>query len=310
MSDLPNESPSKISPRLGDMLLIITTILWGSTFIVTNTLTQIIPPMFYMGVRYLLGFLGFLPFLHRLRHFSRKQVKISIIASLLAWVSFATQTYGIQLTTATKSGFITGLNVIMVPIFIALIFRQKVKGKIWISALLALIGVSIFSFGEFGALTFGDVLILICDVFYALYIIYLEYNLNKVDSIGFSIILVFNLSFFSFILSFITEDYSYIFNEGFSIIFTWQNLLIMVYMGIVASSIATLTQTFGQTVVKSTRAAIIYALEPIFAALFAVLLGSEKISIQLFIGGLIIMIGIYISILSNNEKENHQNSEI
>lgn len=310
MNSVEKDLKVKLSPRVGDLLLLITAILWGSTFIITNTLTQIIPPMFYMGIRYLIAFIGFLPFISRLKNFSKKEIKITLIASLLVWISFATQTFGIQLTTATKSGFITGLNVIMVPIFASLLFKQKISWKIWISTLFALVGVSILSFGDFGEISFGDILILICDVFYALYIIYLEYNLKKVDTVGFSIILVFNLSVFSFILSIFTDDYNYIFTTGSEMIFTLQNLLIMLYMGIVASSIATLTQSFGQTVVSSTRAAIIFALEPIFAAFFAIIIGSEYLTIPVILGGILIMIGVYFSIISTKNDSIIKNKDV
>ena len=140
---------SRLSPRIGELLLVATTILWGSTFIITNTLTQVIPPMFYMGVRYLIGFLGFLPFLPKMKKLTKYQWKTAIIAGILCWISFATQTYGIKMTTATKSAFLTGLNVIMVPIFSALLFKTKISRKIWLSSFLAVIGVSVFSFGEF-----------------------------------------------------------------------------------------------------------------------------------------------------------------
>ena len=73
-----------ISPHFGDLLLIITTILWGSTFFITNMLTQVIPPMFYMGIRYFIAFLGFFPFYGRILKFSKEQLKISFIARLLA----------------------------------------------------------------------------------------------------------------------------------------------------------------------------------------------------------------------------------
>ncbi|UYP44647.1 hypothetical protein NEF87_000932 [Candidatus Lokiarchaeum ossiferum] len=290
----PSGSTSK-QKRISELLLVTTTILWGTTFIITNTVTQVVPPMFYMGVRYLIGFLAFLPFLAHLKRIDIKQLKIAFIASFLVWASFALQTIGIKLTTATKSAFITGLNVIMVPIFIAIFYKKKVPVKIWISTVLALLGVSIMTFGGFDSIELGDILVLICDVFYALYIIYLDNNLKHVDTIGFSIILVFLLSFCSFIVSFIFEPIDQIFGDLSSQIFTLGNLWIMLYMGVVATMIATLTQTFGQRHVNSTRTAIIFALEPLFATFFAVL-GNESLNWQTIIGGIIIILGIFISI--------------
>ena len=290
---------------IGEILLIITTIIWGSTFIITNTVTQVVPPMFYQGMRYLFGFIGFLPFIGRIRKFTKKQFKIAIIAGSLCWASVALQTYGIKWTTATKSGFITGLNVIMVPIFVAILYHKRIQFKIWISTILALIGVSILSFAGMESLSIGDLFVFVCDIFYALYIIYLDNHLAEIDTIGISAVIVFIISLFSFILAFITGEIPIVFGDQISAIFTTNHLLILIYMGVIATTIATLTQTFGQTTVNSTRAAIIYALEPLFAAFFAVILGSEKLNWQILVGGSLIFVGILFSI--EKEKTLSQN---
>lgn len=293
---------------LAMVLLLITTILWGSTFIITNKITQIIPPMFYLGVRYLIGFIAFLPFIGRLRKFTKKQFKIGLIAGTLMWASFSVQTIGIKLTTATKSAFITGLSVIMVPIFSAIFFKDKISPRIWISTILALIGVSIMSFIGFENFSIGDLLILICDVFYAIYIIYLSQNLKSIDIIGLSLIIIFLNSFYSFIASIIFEDMNYIFNDGAELIFTIENFGILLYMGICATNIATLTQNYGQRHLSPTKAAIIFATEPLFATFFAVL-GNELLNLQIIIGGALILIGILLSI-EKTETDRSFNSEI
>jgi drug/metabolite transporter (DMT)-like permease len=256
-----------------------------------------------MGVRYLIGFLGFLPFLPKMKKLTKQHWKIAIIAGTLCWISFATQTYGIKMTTATKSAFLTGLNVIMVPIFSALLFKTKISRKIWLSSFLAVIGVSVFSFGEFNKFEFGDVLILVCDVFYAFYIIYLDRHLKKVDILSFSAVIVLVIGVNSFILSFLVEDYSIILNFSNEDIYNVNNFIIMLYMGLFATTLATLTQTFGQSVISSTRAAIIFALEPIFATFFAVLFGDDRITVQVIIGGTIVMVGIYISLIPTKSIE-------
>ncbi len=275
------------------IFLLITTVLWGSTFIITNKLTQIIPPMFYMFLRYIIGFIAFLPFMGRLRNFTKKQFKIGFIAGTLVWASFSIQTIGIQLTTATKSAFITGLSVIMVPIFYALFFKDKISARIWISTLLALIGVSVMSIIGFENVSIGDLLVLISDVFYALYIIYLSLNLKSVDIVGITVIIVFLLSFYSLIASLIFEDINLTFKNMNSI---FENFgLILLYMGVCATNIATLTQNYGQRHLSSTKAAIIFATEPLFATFFAVL-GGESLTPKIVIGGILILVGVLLSI--------------
>lgn len=293
---------------LAMVLLLITTILWGSTFIITNKLTQIIPPMFYMFLRYIIGFIVFLPFIGRLRKFTKKQFMIGFIAGTLVWASFSVQTIGIKLTTATKSAFITGLSVIMVPIFSALFFKDKISTRIWISTIIALIGVSVMSIIGLEKISIGDLLVLLCDVFYAIYIIYLSRNLKSVDIIGISTIIVFLIALYSLIASIIFEDFNYTFKNMNYILENSWILLLLLYMGICATSIATLTQNFGQRHLSSTQAAIIFATEPLFATFFAVL-GDESLNLQIIIGGTLILVGILLSI-KKSDRDRSFNSKI
>ncbi|WP_457559589.1 DMT family transporter [Candidatus Harpocratesius sp.] len=287
---------SRFPSYLGIIFLLITTILWGSTFTITNQITQYVSPMFYMAIRYLIGFLVFLPFFHHFRQTNLEFWKITLKASSLLWASFALQTIGIQLTTAAKSAFITGLNVIMVPIFAALIYRQKVRKIIWISTLLALIGISLMSLSGLNRFEFGDFLVFLCDIFYALYILYLEKKLPHVDLIAFSAFQLAFLSCFSFIASFIFENsFSKFTLSLISLVqppFGWYIL----YMGLIATSAATLFQMKGQKMVSATQAAIVFALEPIFGAFFAVIIGNEELTWQIIVGGTLIMAGIFLTI--------------
>ncbi|RLI67072.1 MAG: hypothetical protein DRO88_00150 [Promethearchaeia archaeon] len=288
---------------LGLILLIVTTILWGSTFTITNQVTQHIPPIFYMTFRYLIGFLVYIPFFCHFRKINREFWKITLTASFLLWASFTLQTIGIQLTTATKSAFITGLNVIMIPIFAAVIYKRRVRGIIWVSTVLALIGVSIMSFSGFDSIELGDVLVFICDIFYALYILYLERKLPFVGIISFSAFQLAFLSLFSFISSLIFEVSVNSFVSTFRIFLQTPFYWYILYMGVIATSFATIIQMKGQRAVTATQAAIIYALEPIFGALFAAILGNEDITWQIIVGGGLIMTGIFLSI-SKKKKYN------
>ncbi len=296
---------------LGTLFLLITTILWGSTFTITNQLTQIIPPMFYMGIRYLIGFLAFLPFFRHFKTMTAKTWKITLIASFLLWTSFMLQTIGIKLTTAAKSAFITGLNVIMIPIFAAIIYRQKVRPIIWLSTILALFGISLMSFAGLDNIALGDILVLICDVFYALYILYLERVLPKVNIIAFSAFQLLFLSLASFLVSLIFENPTDSIFSQLDQIFSIQNIVLLLYMGLIATSFATIIQMHGQHRVPATRAALIYALEPIFGALFAVILGNEILGWQTLVGGILIVGGIFLSIERNSkDTENKELKEL
>jgi len=302
--------------RISEFLLIVTTILWGTTFIITKNTTQVIPPLFYIGVRFIIGFLVFIPFFKHFKSFSKdkNQIKISIIAGFFYFVSIVAQTFGLRFTTASKGAFITAISVIMVPVFLAIFFKEKSSTSLWIGVMLALIGTGILSFEGIEKFEIeqiiGDVLIFICAVFYAIYIIYIGKKANKVDMLPFTALQLFLISILSFILSFFTGELIQV-SENTDIIFSTSNILILIYMGAIATSLPFLFQGFGQKNVSSTRAAIIFALEPVFATIFAILLPlllpflleGESLNLQTILGSIFIFIGIIISIERKSKKK-------
>ncbi|MCP4764594.1 MAG: DMT family transporter, partial [archaeon] len=158
--------------KLSILLLIITTILWGTSFIITRTIIEVIPPMFYMGLRFFMAGIAFIPFIKQFKKISKEEIKISFVAGFLYFVAIGTQTLGMTdiNTTASKAGFLTGLNVILVPIFLAIFFREKISKRIWIAVVLAIIGTYILSSNNgINSISIGDILIIICAIFCAFY---------------------------------------------------------------------------------------------------------------------------------------------
>lgn len=279
-----------------EALLVITTVLWGTTFTITKTLTEVMPPFFYMGLRFFIATLGFLPFIMKFKKFNVYQLKVSILAGFLYFASNLTQTIGLAFTSPSKAGFLTGINVILVPVFLALFFKKKVKKTIWIAVVLAIAGTYILSFSGIEGFSAGDPLIIACAVLYAWYIIYIDKHTKRIDPVLFSMVQLIFITVFSLGFSVVFEDWSYIFGGGAGNIFTVNNVMIMVYMGLVATSLTFLFQIFGQQHVSSSRTAIIFALEPVFATIFAMLWGKDVFTLQLLVGSILIFAGIIFSI--------------
>jgi drug/metabolite transporter (DMT)-like permease len=300
----PGELVKTNHQRVSEVLLVVTTVLWGTTFTITKTLTEVMPPFFYMGLRFMIAALGFLPFLMKFKKIDMYTVKVSFLAGFLYFTSNLTQTIGIAYTSPSKAGFLTGINVILVPVFLAMFFKKKVKKTIWIAVVLAIAGTYILSFSGIEGFSLGDPLIIACAVLYAWYIIYIDKHTKRIDPILFSMLQLIIITAFSFGVSGIFEDWGYIFGSGAGTIFTVNIIMIMVYMGIAASSLTFIFQIFGQKHVSSSRTALIFALEPVFATIFAILWGKDVLTLQLVIGSILIFVGIIISIERNNKKEN------
>jgi drug/metabolite transporter (DMT)-like permease len=241
---ITNEFSSR-KKRISEFYLVLTTALWGTTFIVTKETAQIIPPFFYMMIRFLISGASFFVFIKHFRGFTKKHLKISFFAGFYYFLSNATQTIGIVMTNASKASFITGLNVIMIPIFIALIFKKKVKRNIWISVILATIGIACLSLTDaegYSGFNLGDLSVFFCAVFWAIYVIYIDKYLNEIDIIAFSSVHMIFVGFFNGFISLIFEDWFGTIIPSAGDLFSTQIWLAILYVSIIATCFALIFQ--------------------------------------------------------------------
>ncbi|MBN2157634.1 MAG: DMT family transporter [Candidatus Lokiarchaeota archaeon] len=293
---IPQNKKWKYVPEL---LLVLVTILWGTTFILTKNTIQSIPSFLYLAIRFGIAFIAMVPFLFRYRNFftSINNWKISVVAGTLYFVSIMSQTIGLQFTSASKTSFITALGVIFVPLFVSIFYKQKIHYLLWIAVILAIIGVGLLSLPKVERISIGDPLVLICAITYAFYVIYIGRHLHEIQIIPFTVVQLFIISFFSLIFSLVI-DFG-IMSEPLEItsIFSLQNTIVLLYLGLIATTLTFILQSYGQRFVSSTRASLIFAFEPFFATLFAIL-GGELLNWLIGIGMVLIFIAVILSIFS------------
>jgi len=277
------------------ILLILDTILWGTSFILTKNVTQDVPIFLYLGVRFSIALCGFIPFIFHIKYLNKKIVFIGFITGMLFFFGMAFQTSGLQGTTAGKAGFITGLSTIMVPFLAWFVYKKPLSLRIWIAVILSVIGMA-FLFLERETTTgilIGDILVLICAFFFAFYIILNNKYVRISDVYLYSMIQIFVISISSFIASFFFRESYDIFSMPLTI---W---ILMIYLGIGVMALAFLFQNWSQQYQDPTTVAIIFTLEPVFAALFGFLIGNEILTLFGWIGCGLIFVAILITVLKN-----------
>lgn len=283
------------------IFLILTTFLWGSSFIITRNIVQEIPVFLYIGIRFSFALLGYVPFLKHFRKINKKVIIYGFITGLLYFLSIITQALGLQTTSAGKAAFITGLSTIMVPFIMRLGYKTPLKKRIWLAATLATIGIGVLFLEGVTGVLIGDLLVLACAVFYAFFIIKNDEYVKLVDVYLYSMIQLIVIVILSFGGSLIfneTHDSTSL-NMGF-----W---IAIIYMGLIVATLTFIFQNWAQKHVDAAKTAIIFALEPLFAVLFAsYLIGDETLSLLGWIGCGIIFIAIIITIIKI--KENNENS--
>ena len=294
----------------GEIALFTITIFWGVTFAIIKLALNDISPMLFTAIRFSFAALLLLPFLWKpLFNSNIDVIKAGLFLGLLYFIGFATQTIGLYYTTATKSGFITGTFVIFIPI-LQLILERKSPGKgNLIGIVLVIIGLILLSskgmtvldiISELGSnFNIGDTLTLICAVFYALYVVYIDIITKKYDYRALIILQVVFTGFAGIVITFLFGMTGI---EPIRLDFNKTVILVILYTAIFSSILATVIQTKYQKTVTPTKAGIIFSIEPIFAALFAFLIIHERVSSFGIIGCIFIFAGVLVSELFDKNK--------
>jgi drug/metabolite transporter (DMT)-like permease len=193
------------------------------------------------------------------------------------------QTVGLAHTEATRSGFITGTYVVLTPVLTALLLREHVPRSTWFAVFLATAGLATLSLNGF-AFGFGETVTLIAAVFYALHIIGLGRYSSAASAAGLSVVQLVVIAVVSLVVAVpggieLPPDAA-----------AWLSVL---YMALMAGAVAIWAQTWAQSHLSATRAAIVMTLEPVFAAGFAVGLGGESLTARMLLGGVMVLAAMY-----------------
>ncbi len=270
-------------------MLLLITIIWGYTFVTVKESLSIVPPFEFIGLRFLLASVVFLILFNKsIRLALTKEIAIAgLIAGIVFFAAYAFQTVGLQYTTATNAGFITGLFVVIVPFMSVFISHKFPQVSSFVAAGAAAIGLFLLTFHFNRNLNIGDILIFFCAIAVAYHMILLGKFSPLYDTYALVFIQMIVVSGLSFLFHFPLEE----FNSPLTPQIIWS----LTITGVLASALALAVQTYAQKYISPTRTAIILTMEPVFAGVFGYILLAEKLSIINLIGALFIIIGILIS---------------
>lgn len=295
----------------GEIALLFNTLIWGGTFALIKNVFTDISPLLFLGLRFGLAAVLFLPFVYSvLKNINKQTLIAGLILGAFYFSGFAAQTAGLNITTATKSGFITGTFVVFIPILQLIIEKRKPKWFNIISVLLVLFGLimlsskgeNIFDFlSQLGSdFNIGDLLTLICAILFAFQVVYVDVFTKKYEYLPLVFIQLAITGIGGFLLSGV---FSFTGLEIIKLNFNTNLIFALLYTSVFASIIATIIQLKFQKLVSPTKAGIIFSVEPIFAAIFAYFLLSEKISNFGLAGCVLIFAGVIISELFSSKDE-------
>jgi len=297
----------------GEILLVITAIIWGTSFVAQRVGMEYIGPYTFTATRFIIGTLSLLPvilFMGKINNNKEKREKVGtkkdlLIAGLACGIALffgiSFQQVGIQYTTAGKAGFITALYIVLVPIF-GLFINKKVGKSVWIGLGLAVIGLYLLCVTEGFSISKGDLIVLCGTVFWAIHILIIDHFAPKVDGLKMSFIQFFVAGILSLIVALTTEtiEFSAIISSAVPILYT----------GIVVVGIAYTFQIFGQKGANPTVSAIILSMESVFAVISGMILLREVMSAKEIIGCILMFIAVIITQIKPLEEDSIKKDDL
>lgn len=279
-----------------DLALLGVTFIWGVTFVVVQNALADIGPYYFIGIRFMLAFL-FLALIYwkYLPHINRATIAAGIIIGLALFGGYAFQTVGLQYTGAANAGFITGLSVVLVPIFTAITSRKMPGPIAAIGVLCSAVGLALLSLGVNFRLNYGDILVFFCAVCFAMHIILVSKYASHLNSVLLATIQIGTVSILSFLFGLGLETMPSQFTRP-----VWIAFLIT---AIPATSLALLMQNWAQKFTSATHTAVIFTMEPVFAAITAYFWANEILSSRQLIGCSLILIGMLMTELKGSSGD-------
>jgi drug/metabolite transporter (DMT)-like permease len=274
-----------------ELMLFVITCIWGSTFAIGKMVLEQVSPLQMMVVRFGIASFLFLLFgWKRIFPMSLKAVGKAAFLGILLFLGFTAQTIGLRWTTASKSAFITGMLVVFVPILQVVVERKPPKIGNVVGVIAVAVGLWFLTAPQGGSFTVGDGLTLLCAILFAGYVIYLDMisaDMTALQLTAMHLITVGILSFFGLMMF-----------GSFSIAVDGRGWAILAYLTLFSTVLSTLIQTRFQRDTTPTRAAVIFTIEPVVAAILAYLLLHDVLGVAGVAGGGLIVAGVLLSELS------------
>jgi drug/metabolite transporter (DMT)-like permease len=269
------------------LALIAVTAVWGVTFVQVKDAVELYPLFAFLAVRFAIAAAVLaVPAAGRLRSLGRQGWRAGTVLGLLLAAGYALQTAGLERTTVSSAGFITGLYVVFTPVLGLLLFRSPVGRAVWVGVALAVFGLALLSGVGVGE-PLGDLLVLAASAVYSLQIVLMERYAPRYDPVAFTQAEML-AAFVGFAVVAVALGQVEM-PRGATV---WGALLVT---GVFASALGFLVQTWAQRRTSATRTALAFALEPVWAGIFGFWLAGDRLGALGWGGCALIMVGIVVA---------------
>lgn len=219
--------------------------------------------------------------------FTPELLKKGSIAGLFLGAGYILQTLGLARAGAAITGFITGLYVVATPVLAALVLKVKINRFTWLCVATATLGLALLSLKGW-SIGYGEFLVFLCAISFAAHIIALSKWSNGLDIYALTVIQLTTCTLMTGVISFA---------QGYKAPVNASGWLVVFYTAVLCTAIAFIVQTWAQAHMSATKVAVILTMEVVFAAIFAVIFGSETLTLKALIGGILVLTAIFMIVL-------------
>jgi len=278
--------------KLAPWALLTVAMAWGWAFVIMKDAIQRQSVNNFLFTRFVLGVVAMILIRPQVLKLINKDLLLRAgTAGIFLGFGYIFQTLGLERTGAAITGFVTGLYIVLTPLFAWLFLKEKISRFVWICIAIATIGLGFLSIHGF-SVGFGELLVFVSAIFYALHIISLSQWSSGRDPYAMTLVQLVMCAFLAGIAS-IPGGYSPPPDAG-----VWG---VVVFTAIFATAIAFIIQTWAQAHMTSTKVAVILTMEVVFAAIFAIAFGGEVLTLQSAIGGILVVGAMYLIVIKEEK---------
>lgn len=277
------------------ILLVLVTFVWGATFVVIKQALDDVSPLLFNSVRMTLAAVCLLAlYWKEVRVISKATLLDGVLVGAFMWMGYAFQTTGLRLTSAAKSGFLTGVSVVLVPIFLAAFWGRKTNRWTAIGVAAAFGGLVLMTvpagadaIADWSSVNAGDLLTLACAVAFTFHIIFLgrATKRHRFEPIAFLQIAT------AAVLMFATIPFA----EKAHVVWSARVVWAVVITGVLGTAAAFTIQAWAQQFTPPTHTVLIFSLEPVFAMLTSYVVLGERMGARATVGAALILAGVLVS---------------
>ncbi|WP_018130986.1 DMT family transporter [Effusibacillus pohliae] len=290
---------------MADLILLCVTFAWGATFVLVKEAIATMPPFTFLGVRFAIAavLLYLMLFLFKRNQLKADKgaVRAGLVLGFWLFAGYAFQTFGLKYTTASKAGFITGLSVVLVPLFSVWMLRLKPKRTTLVGIAAATVGLALLSLDKVEAANLGDALVFLCAVSFAMHITTMGKYAPRFKALPLATYQIAAVAMFNLLSGWLFEPWQQAFTK--QVLFNPTVDMALIICAVFATALAFLAQTQFQKFTTPSRTALIFSTEPVFAAVTAYLWADERLSGQAVVGCLLILVGMVIAELGGSDKK-------